>query len=56
LLFSNGVPKEKTKKKYNITDTEIMTALHEQNVDSYDHAKEIWLEPDGEISVVKKNS
>jgi uncharacterized membrane protein YcaP (DUF421 family) len=56
LLFSNGTPKEKAKKKYNITDTEMMTALHEQNADSYDQVKDIWLEPDGELSVVKKNS
>ena len=56
LLFTEGALKEKERKKYNITDVEIMTALHEQNLDGYEKVKDIWLEPDGELSVVKKDS
>lgn len=55
LLFTNGRPQEQTIRKYNITDIEMLSALHEQNLDNYEKVKDIWLEPDGELSVVKKD-
>jgi len=55
LLFSNGKQEEQTKKKYNITDNEMMAAIHEQSLDSFEKVKTIWLEHDGVISVIKKD-
>jgi uncharacterized membrane protein YcaP (DUF421 family) len=54
LIFAGGEHKLKAQKKYNITSAEIYAALHEQNLDSFDQVKMIWLEPDGMLSIVKK--
>jgi uncharacterized membrane protein YcaP (DUF421 family) len=56
ILFEDGKKVEKNLSEYSIIDTELQQALHQANVDSYDKVKAIWLEPSGNISVVKKES
>ena len=55
LLFSEGHTLDRTLKKYDITDKEMITAIHEESIDSFDKVKSIWLEPDGKLSVIKKD-
>jgi uncharacterized membrane protein YcaP (DUF421 family) len=54
LLFENTKIEKAVLKRYNITEKEIMTALHEQNLEDFDAVHSMRLEPDGKISVTKK--
>lgn len=54
LLYHKEIKEVQEKKQYNITDQEIEAALHEQNIDSYENVKAVWLEPDGKLSIVKE--
>ena len=56
LLFEEGKKIEKNLSEYSIMESELQQALHQANVDSYEKVKAIWLEPSGNISVVKKES
>jgi len=56
LLYREGTKLHKQLKKYDITDKELVKAIHEENMDNFDKVKSIWLEPDGKISVVKKEN
>lgn len=57
ILLSRDGRKQLTElKKYEITDRELTTALHENGVESLGDAKSVWLEPDGKISVVPKKA
>ena len=55
LLFKNGQKQMTKLKKYDITEKELLAALHKQSIDSFEKVKTIWLEPDGALSVVKKD-
>jgi len=54
LLFKDGQKLNARLKKYDITDKELVTAIHEESMDSFEKVASIWLEPDGKISVIKK--
>ncbi|MCW3103102.1 MAG: hypothetical protein JWO09_1542 [Bacteroidetes bacterium] len=54
LLFRNGVKEHRRLAKHCISEKDIIKALHEECLDSLDKVKELWLEPDGKISVIKK--
>jgi uncharacterized membrane protein YcaP (DUF421 family) len=54
LLFKNGEKQTTALKRYDITDKELVAAIHEESVDSFEKVKSIWLEPDGKLSVIKK--
>ena len=54
LLFRNGEKQISKLKQYDITDKELLAAIHEESTDSFEKVKSIWLEPDGKISVIKK--
>lgn len=56
LVFGNGRRQERTLKKYNINEQELLTAIHEDNLEDFGNVKYIWLEPDGKLSVIKKQS
>jgi uncharacterized membrane protein YcaP (DUF421 family) len=55
LLFRDGTKETTMLKRYNITDKEILAAVHEQNMEDFKNVQSIWLEPDGKISVTKKS-
>lgn len=54
LLFRNDKRIEKQLKKHCISEKDLTKALHEETLDDYKKVKEMWLEPDGKISVIKK--
>ena len=56
LLFKDGRQLESVLKKYNINEQELLTAIHEDSLDDFGKVKTIWLEPDGKLSVIKKQS
>jgi uncharacterized membrane protein YcaP (DUF421 family) len=56
LLFKNGEKLIRKLKQYDITDQELIAAIHEQSLDSFEKVKSIWLEPDGKLSVIKKSA
>jgi uncharacterized membrane protein YcaP (DUF421 family) len=56
LLFKDGKKLAQPLRRHSITDEDLEKALHEENLDSYKNVKNIWLEPDGKISIVKKES
>jgi uncharacterized membrane protein YcaP (DUF421 family) len=55
LLFSEGREKSKVLEKYDISRKDLMVTIRENGLDSFETIKSIWLEPDGTISVVKKD-
>ena len=55
LLFDNGEKLVHKLKQYDITENELVAALHEQSLDNFSKVKNIWLEPDGKLSVIKKD-
>ena len=55
LLFDHGEKFTNKLKQYDITDNELVAALHEQSLDSFSKVENIWLEPDGKLSVIKKD-
>jgi uncharacterized membrane protein YcaP (DUF421 family) len=55
LLYKNGEKKKHLMAKNCISDKDITKALHEDCLSDLEKVKEIWLEPDGKLSVVKKN-
>lgn len=54
LLFTNGKLLRGNLKKNGISEKDILRALHEENLDSLKMVKQVILETDGTISVVKK--
>jgi len=54
LLLRNGVKERRQLAKHCISGKDIIKALHEECLDDLDKVKELWLEPDGKISVIKK--
>jgi uncharacterized membrane protein YcaP (DUF421 family) len=54
LLFKNGKVFEKVLLIHSITEKNLIQAIHEESIDDFDKVKTIWLEPDGKLSVVKK--
>ncbi|MFL5765915.1 MAG: DUF421 domain-containing protein [Bacteroidia bacterium] len=52
-LYRNGKLIHKYLRQHNITDNDLLKALHEAGLDDLRMAKTIWLEPDGRISIVK---
>ena len=56
ILFEEGRKIEKNLSENSIMESELQQALHQANIDSYEKVKTIWLEPSGNISVVKKES
>jgi uncharacterized membrane protein YcaP (DUF421 family) len=55
LLFDNGIKLADRLKLYDITEKELVAAMHEKSVDNFSKVKTIWLEPDGKLSVIKKD-
>jgi len=53
LLVRDGRMMEKNMRRQLITSEDLMTKLHEQGVDDPKQVRRAWLEPDGDISVVK---
>ncbi len=53
LLVSDGRMIEKNMRRQLITPEDLMTKLHEQGVDDPGQVRRAWLEPDGDISVIK---
>jgi uncharacterized membrane protein YcaP (DUF421 family) len=54
LLFKDGKVLEKSLSKYSITEKNLIQAIHKESIDDFEKVKTMWLEPDGKISVVKK--
>lgn len=54
LLFSSGKKFRKNMMLQGISENDLKQAIHESNLDDFDKVKTIWMEPDGKISVVKK--
>lgn len=54
LLYRDGKKMQKQLEKYCISEKDLTKSLHEETLDNYKKVKEIWLEPDGKISIVKK--
>lgn len=54
LLFSGGRRIEKQIAKHSVTHTDLLQALHEKGVETFDDIQSIWLEPDRKISIIKK--
>lgn len=55
LLSRDGQKQMDELRKYEITDRELTTALHEKGVEQLEDAKSVWLEPDGKISVIPRS-
>ena len=55
LLFDHGEKFPDKLKQYDITDSGLTTAIHEQSIDNFSKVKNIWLEPDGKLSIIKKD-
>lgn len=55
LLFSSGKKFKKNMMQQGISENDLIKALRQSNIDDFDKAKAIWMEPDGKISVVKKD-
>ncbi len=55
LLFHNGQALKKTMRREMITDEDIQEALHTTGLDTLDHVKQIILESDGGISIIRKH-
>jgi uncharacterized membrane protein YcaP (DUF421 family) len=53
-LFRGGKREQKNLAKHCVSEKDITKALHEQNLAGLEKVESIWLEPDGKISVVKK--
>jgi uncharacterized membrane protein YcaP (DUF421 family) len=53
LLVRDGRIMEKNMRRQLITPEDLMTKLHEQGVDDPKQVRRAWLEPDGDISVIK---
>ncbi len=53
LLIRDGRVIEASLSRQFITNDELLAKLHEQGVESPAQVKRAWLEPDGEISVIK---
>jgi uncharacterized membrane protein YcaP (DUF421 family) len=56
ILYENGNKILRHLKKFSLTDQDIVKALHEESIDDISKVKSMWLEPDGKISVVKKDN
>jgi uncharacterized membrane protein YcaP (DUF421 family) len=54
LLFENGRPIQKNLSKHYIVESDLLQAIHRCNLEGYDKVQTIWLEPCGEIFVIKK--
>ncbi len=54
LLFHNGQLLKKTMRREMVTDEDIQEALHTSGLDSFDHVKQIILESDGGMSIIRK--
>ena len=55
LLYKDGKKIEKNLEEFNISESDITKALHQQNLGDYKKVASIWLETDGTISIVKKD-
>jgi uncharacterized membrane protein YcaP (DUF421 family) len=53
-LFNDGKKIEKNLALHSIQEKELKQAVREENMDNFEKVKTIWFEPDGKISVVKK--
>jgi len=53
LLYHNEKKIKANLARQCITEQDLSKALHEENLDGFEKVKEIWLEPDGKISIVK---
>jgi len=56
ILYRAGKKNEKNLARHSIPEKDLMQALHEENIDSYENVKAIWFETDGKISIVKKDN
>jgi len=56
LLSRDGKKQMEELRKYEITDRELNTALHENGVENLTDTKSVWLEPDGKISVIPQKN
>jgi uncharacterized membrane protein YcaP (DUF421 family) len=54
VLYEKGEKVEKNLKKHLISDKDMKKALHEENLEDFSKVKIIFLEPDGKLSIVKK--
>jgi len=54
ILFATGKKQPQNMKKHAINDTDITRNLRKQGVAKFDSVDSIWIETDGELSVVKK--
>ena len=54
LLYAKGKRLEKNLQRYRIADRELEEALHKASLQNFDKVELIWLEPSGEICIIKK--
>ncbi len=55
-LFADGRKNGDNLKKYEISTKDLLVTIRENGLDNLDSVKSLWLEPDGSISVIKKES
>jgi|ERR1043166_2493275 uncharacterized membrane protein YcaP (DUF421 family) len=55
-LYRDGKKNERKLRMHSISEKDIMQALHEEGLKDLEKVENIWLEPDGKISIVKKES
>lgn len=56
LLFNNSQKDTQKLSRHCITEVDLIQTLHEQNLDSFTNVKEVWLESNGKITIVKKDT
>jgi uncharacterized membrane protein YcaP (DUF421 family) len=56
LLIKDGVIQRKNMRQEMITEEELMAQLREQEVEKFEEVKKCYLEGDGHISVIKKDT
>ena len=54
LLFENGCLIEENLAKHFVVESDLLQAIHRSHLDGYENVKAIWLEPCGELFIVKK--
>lgn len=56
LLIRDGVLQRRAMRKELVSIDELRTRLHEEGIEKFDEVKRAWIEGDGTISIVSKNT
>src|SRR5688500_3734645 len=55
-LYTDGSRNKKQLSAYDITDNDLAQVMRQSCIDDFKHVREMWLERDGTISILKKDA